>query len=90
MPSNRIGVGGRITIPAKFRKKLELRPGTLVSWREVNGRLELVAFNRLLKQIRGSLKSRPGEPSAFDLLFEERKRERMREESKFRKLTAKS
>ena len=82
MHANRIGAGGRITIPAEFRKKLRLRPGTPISWRETNGRLELVAFKRLLKEMQGAMKPRPGEPSAFEMLSEERKREKMREDSR--------
>jgi len=82
MHGGRVGPGGRITIPAELRKKCRLRRGTLVSWREINGRLELVAFSRVLKETQGCMKPRPGEPSAFDLLFEERKRERMREDLK--------
>lgn len=72
---------GRITIPAELRKKLRLRPGTIMSVREENGRLVLVPFKRLLDEIRGCLKPRPGDPSAFEMLFEERERERMREKS---------
>lgn len=72
---------GRITIPAALRKKLRLRPGTVMSVREENGRLVLVPVKRLLDEIQGSLKPRPAEPTAFEMLFEERKRERMREKS---------
>jgi len=74
-----ISKGGRITVPVELRKKLKLKPGTLMSWREENGRLVLTSFKRLLDEIQGSLKPREGEPSAFEMLFEERKRERMRE-----------
>jgi AbrB family looped-hinge helix DNA binding protein len=70
---------GRITIPAELRKKLRLTPGDLLNVSEENGRLVLTPIERLLDEIQGFLKPRPGEPSAFEALFEERKRERMRE-----------
>jgi hypothetical protein len=38
---------------------------------------------RRISEIKGFLKPKPGEPSAFDELFKERARERRREESKF-------
>jgi hypothetical protein len=37
---------------------------------------------RRIKEIRGSLKPKPGEPSAFEELFKERARERRREDIK--------
>lgn len=80
MPARRISKNGQVTIPAELRRKLRLRPGTMVSLREENGRLILISTNRLLDEIQGCLKPRPGEPSAFDMLFEERKRERIRED----------
>lgn len=75
----RINKKGQITIPIELRRKLRLCPGTLISRTEENGRLILISNKRLLEEIRGCLKPRPGEPSAFEMLFEERKRERMRE-----------
>jgi AbrB family looped-hinge helix DNA binding protein len=77
----RFSTKGRITIPAELRRKLRLRPGTLVSMSVENGRLVLTPVRRLLDKIRGCLKPSPGESSAFEMLFEERKRERMREKS---------
>jgi len=77
-----MGAGGRITIPAELRKKLRLRAGTILSVSEQSGRLVLIPFKRLLDEIQGSLKPRPGQPSAFDMLFEERRRERKREDQR--------
>jgi AbrB family looped-hinge helix DNA binding protein len=71
---------GRITIPAKLRRRLKLRPGTIMSWKEENHRLILISIKQLLDEIQGSLKPRPGEPSMSEMLLEERKRERIREE----------
>lgn len=76
-----VSTQGRITIPAELRKKLRIKPGTLLHWSEDDGRLVLLSTKRLLNEIRGFLKPAPGEPSAFDMLFEERKRERIREKT---------
>jgi AbrB family looped-hinge helix DNA binding protein len=82
MRATRINKKGQITIPIELRRKLRLRPGTLVSLRDENGRVILISTKRLLDEIRGCLKPGPGEFSAFDMLFEERKRERIREDRK--------
>jgi len=81
MKTVRIGAHGRITIPAEFRKKLRLRPGTLLDVREESGQLVFISTKGLLDTIQGSLKPGPGRPSAFDESLEERRRERMRENS---------
>ena len=74
-----VSTRGRITIPAELRKKLRLNPGTLISMSEENNRLILTPLERLLDEIQGFLKPQPGQPSAFEALFEERRRQRIRE-----------
>lgn len=81
MYRTKVSTGGRITIPVELRKKLRLKRGTLLTVREENGRLVLISIKRLLDGMRGCLKPRPGKLSMFEALFEERKRERMREKS---------
>jgi hypothetical protein len=50
-------------------------------WTEDKGRLVLTPITeRRLDEIMGSLKPGPGEVSAFEMLFEERERERKRED----------
>jgi AbrB family looped-hinge helix DNA binding protein len=74
---------GQVTIPAELRKQLEIAPGTRVTWREESGRLVLAPMtSRLIKEIRGFQKPKPGEPSMFEELFAERERERQREDSR--------
>ena len=82
MRTSRINKKGQITIPIELRRKLRLRAGMLLSLKEENEHLILTSTKRLLDEIQGSLKPRPGKPSAFEMLFEERKRERMREDAK--------
>jgi AbrB family looped-hinge helix DNA binding protein len=77
------GSRGRVTIPAELRKQLEIKPGTRVAWFEEKGRLILAPMTtRRVKDIRGFLKPKPGESSAFEELFKERARERRREDLK--------
>jgi len=67
-------------IPAELREKLGLGKGTPATWTEEEGRLVLTPMTmRRIKEIRGFLKPGPGEPSAFEGIFEERERERKRE-----------
>jgi AbrB family looped-hinge helix DNA binding protein len=79
-----VNAKGQVIIPGELRKQLEIKPGTRITWSEEKGRLILAPMTaRRINEIRGFLKPKPGEPSAFDELFEERARERRREESKF-------
>jgi AbrB family looped-hinge helix DNA binding protein len=81
MQTLRINTRGQITIPAELRKRLGIRIGTRITLTEEGARLVMTPIERLLDEIQGFLKPRPGETSAFEMHFEERKRERMRENS---------
>ena len=71
---------GQVVIPAELREKLGLERGTRATWTEDGTRLVLTPVSeRILDEIQGFLKPRPGEPSMFDELFKERERERKRE-----------
>src|ERR1700730_6151076 len=71
---------GQVAIPAELRKEYGLDKGTRAVWTEEKGRLVLTPITeRRLDEIMGFLKPGPGEPSAFEMLFEERERERKRE-----------
>jgi AbrB family looped-hinge helix DNA binding protein len=71
---------GQVVIPADLREQLGLEKGTRAIWTEEEGRLILTPMTeKRLREIRGFLKPKPGEPSAFEGLFEERERERRRE-----------
>ena len=71
---------GQVVIPAELREELGLEKGTQATWSKENGKLVLTPLTaQRLKEIRGFLKPGPGEPSAFEGLFEERERERRRE-----------
>ena len=78
-----VNAKGQVTIPAELRKQLAIKPGTRINWIEEKGRLVLIPMTaRGIKEIRGFLKPKPGEPSAFEELFKERARERHREDLK--------
>jgi AbrB family looped-hinge helix DNA binding protein len=78
-----VNVRGQVTIPVELRKQLEITPGTRVTWFEEKGRLILAPMtSRRINEIRGFLKPKPGEPSAFEASFKERARERRREDLK--------
>jgi AbrB family looped-hinge helix DNA binding protein len=71
---------GQVVIPAELREQLGLEKGTPATWTKEKDRLVLTPITeRRLREIRGFLKPAPGEPSAFEGLFEERERERRRE-----------
>jgi antitoxin PrlF len=78
-----VNARGQVTIPAELRKQLGIKPGTRVTWFEEKGRLILApTTTRRVKDIRGFLKPKPGESSAFEESLKERARERRREDLK--------
>ncbi len=71
---------GQVVIPAELREQLGLEKGTPATWTEDKGRLVLTPITeRLLDEIQGFLRPRPGEPSMFEEHFRDRERERKRE-----------
>jgi AbrB family looped-hinge helix DNA binding protein len=71
---------GQVVVPAELRKQLGLKKGTRATWTEEGGRLILMPITeRILDEMQGFLKPRPGEPSVFEASLEERERERRRE-----------
>ena len=71
---------GQVVVPAELREQLGLKKGTRATWTEDRGRLILMPHTeRILDEIQGFLKPRPGEPSVFEASLEERERERRRE-----------
>ena len=61
---------GQTTVPAKFRRKLGLRPGSRVEWREERGRVVLLpveeaAPSPAIDRLRGLLKHRTRDSDAW-------------------------
>jgi AbrB family looped-hinge helix DNA binding protein len=82
MPTFRtvISSKGQVVIPAELREQLGLQKGTPATWTEEKGCLVLTPITeKRIREIRGFLKPKPGEPSMFEKLFAERERERERE-----------
>lgn len=78
--SIKISSKGQVVIPAQLRKRFGIEQGTRATWSEENGQLVLTPITvQRIREAMGCLKPRPGEPSAFEGLFEERERERRRE-----------
>jgi AbrB family looped-hinge helix DNA binding protein len=72
---------GQVIIPAEMRERYGLKKGTPATWTEEKGRLILTPITvQRIREIRGFLKPKPGQPSMFEELFAERARERERED----------
>ena len=70
-------VKGQVLIPAALRRKLGIRAGTRFDVQEDNGRIVLQPITReFIRSLRGMLKG----SRALEVLMEERKRDREREE----------
>jgi AbrB family looped-hinge helix DNA binding protein len=65
---------GQLVIPARLRRRFGIKKGTLMAFAEDDRRIILQPVTReFIRSLRGSLK---GEPSALDVLLQERKQER--------------
>ena len=65
---------GQLVIPARLRRRYGIKKGTLIAFAEDDGRIIVQPVTReFIRGLRGSLK---GEPSALEVLLDERKRER--------------
>lgn len=65
---------GQLVIPARLRRRFGIKKGTRVTFSEEGGRLIVQPVTReFIRALRGSLK---GEPSALEILLDERQRER--------------
>ena len=74
---------GQVVIPARLRRRLGIRKGTKVHFIEDGDRLILQPVTvEFIRSLQGSLK---GHPSVLDKLLAERRRERDREELRFRR-----
>jgi AbrB family looped-hinge helix DNA binding protein len=72
---------GQVVIPVELRQEFGLEQGTAATWTEDDGRLVLTPITaQRIKEMVGFLKPKPGEPSMFEELFAERRRERERED----------
>jgi antitoxin PrlF len=82
MPTHRtvISSKGQVIIPAEMRERYGLKKGTPATWTEEKGRLILTPITvQRIREMRGFLKPKPGEPSMFEEHFADRERERERE-----------
>jgi AbrB family looped-hinge helix DNA binding protein len=72
---------GQVIIPVEMRERHGLKKGTQATWTEEKGRLVLTPITvQRIRELRGFLKPKPGQPSMFEELFAERARERERED----------
>ena len=65
---------GQLVIPARLRRRFGIKKGTMVTFTEDDGRIIVRPVTReFIRGLRGSLR---GEPSALEILLDERQRER--------------
>ena len=65
---------GQLVIPARLRRRFGIKKGTMVTFTEDDGRIIVQPVTReFIRGLRGSLQ---GEPSALEILLDERQRER--------------
>jgi antitoxin PrlF len=70
---------GQVVIPAELRQQFGLERGTPATWTEEKGRLVLTPISaQRIREIRGFLKPKPGQPSMFEEHLAERERDRDR------------
>jgi AbrB family looped-hinge helix DNA binding protein len=74
---------GQLAIPAKLRRKYNIKRGTRVNFVEVNGKIVMQPVTReFIESFRGIFKLKPGEKSPTQELIEEHAEEVRRDEEK--------
>lgn len=74
-----VNTKGQVTIPEPLRRKYGFSPGTKVVWIERDG--ELVPCRvKSIHELFGSMRPQPGQRSLTEILLEERRAERERED----------
>ncbi|MBM4046422.1 MAG: AbrB/MazE/SpoVT family DNA-binding domain-containing protein [Planctomycetes bacterium] len=74
---------GQLVIPAKIRRRFNIKKGTRVNFIEQDGRIVLQPVTReYIRSFRGIFKLRPGEKRVTQELIEEHAEEVRREEEK--------
>ncbi len=77
---------GQVVIPAKLRRKYDIREGTCVHFLEEEGRIVLQPVTpEYIRSFRGTFKKRAGEKLATQQLLEDRAKEKRREEKRVAK-----
>lgn len=79
MTTTTVNTKGQVTIPEPLRRKYGFAPGTKVVWIERDGAL-IPKPVRTLNELRGLLKHGPDDRPLTDILLEERRADREREE----------
>jgi len=70
----------QVVISAELSQQFGLERGTPATWTEEKGRLVLTPISaQRIREIRGFLKPKPGQPSMFEEHLAERERERERD-----------
>lgn len=81
MNTARVMAKGQVVIPAKLRRKYDIREGTCVHFLEEEGRIVLQPVTpEYIRSFRGILKRRAGQKPATQELREDRAAEKEREE----------
>lgn len=69
----KIGLDGRILIPASYRRELHFEPGAALVLTIENDRLQIVALKEVAKRAQASVKKHSKKQSLTALLKQERK-----------------
>lgn len=75
---------GQIVIPVKLRKKYGIEAGTTIHVEDKDGEIVLKPITaEYIRSLRGIVKPKKGQRSALDILKEERKADRIKEDQKY-------
>jgi antitoxin PrlF len=74
---------GQIVLPKAIREALNLSAGTRLIL-DIEGHNIVLSKEPAWKKLEGSVKAEPGKPSLTDILLEERRKDREREDRKAR------
>ncbi|MFA6560427.1 MAG: AbrB/MazE/SpoVT family DNA-binding domain-containing protein [Verrucomicrobiia bacterium] len=82
METARVKSKGQLVVPAKIRRRFNIKPGTRIVFIEENGRLIMQPVTReYIESFHGIFNLKPGEKSAVQELLEDRAADRKREDA---------
>ena len=82
-----VATKGQLVIPARIRRRHDIKPGTRINFiEEPDGRIVMQPVTRAtIRSFRGIFKLKPGEKSATEQLREDRMKDLRQEEAKLAK-----
>lgn len=75
-----LGPGGRVVVPASWRKTHGIKPGDRLVWEVVDGRLTLVPYSQVVAEVQSWFQQHMPKLSSEDMIAWKREEARLEDE----------